>query len=144
MYNSRYEEMGQAEIKNRINIFVYLRRFLDELWQLEGSKTKLTSEFDALRVKGLMNNPKNTTFKSLNDMRSGQPFWREQEVDYIVSNLGKGKGYIFYFICTRCDRRVKYLYEYSFFDPPLCRKCCQIPYRPKTYSERKLQKLNDQ
>jgi len=139
MYNQRYEEIGKPEIIRRIDIFDYVRAFIRELEKLEGkTRIKLNSEFDTERIKGLMNIPKNTTFKSLTDMRSGQAFWKYQEVDYVRSNLGSGKGALFYFICSRCDRRVKYLYFYTELEPPLCRQCCQLPYRSASYKERKV------
>ncbi len=142
MYNERYEDIGKPEITRRIDIFDYVRTFVRELEQLENSpRIRFNNEFDLERVKGLMNIPKNTTFKSLNDMRSGQPFWRYQEVDYVLSNLGKGRGALFYFLCTRCNLRVKYLYFYTELEPPLCRKCCQLPYRPTSYRERKANKF---
>lgn len=141
MYNQRYEDIGKPEIIRRIDIFDYVRAFVWELSKLEQSIIKFNDDFNASRVKGLMNLPQNTTFKSLTDMRNGQPYWKHQDVDYVQSNLGNGKGVIFYFICSRCDRRVKYLYFYTELEPPVCRKCCQLPYRQSSYKERKLRQF---
>ncbi|HCY17652.1 MAG: hypothetical protein UR62_C0001G0021 [Candidatus Nomurabacteria bacterium GW2011_GWF2_35_12] len=137
MYNSRYEDIGKPEITRRIDIFDYVRSFVRELEQLENKKIKFNNEFEAFRVKALMNIPEKTKFKSVNDLR-GNPYWHFQEVDYVPSNLGKDRGVLFYFICSRCNRRIKYLYFYTEVEPPLCRKCCQLPYRPASYQERKI------
>lgn len=137
MYNSRYEGIGKPEISRRIDIFDYVRSFVQELSELERSRIKFNNEFDAERIKGLMNLPEKTRFKSINDLR-GNPYWHFQEVDYVPSNLGKGRGVLFYFICSRCDRRVKFLYFYTEVEPPICRQCCQLPYRSASYKERKV------
>ena len=125
----RYEHQNKWLIDqiSRINITDYLRIFLLELSRHEKRPLiKLRIRFEAERVKGLLNIAKNTPFKSFRDIQ-GIPYWDDQPVDYIPSNLGR--GYLFYFLCTHCGRRVKYLYEYSLASEPICRKCCRITYR---------------
>lgn len=136
MYKDEDHGIIKEPIIDWIDIYDYLRTFLRELSDREGRHVKVKTEFDALRIKGLMNIPKNTTFKSLNDIRSEQPYWKYQEVDCVPSNLGKGKGFVFYFICDRCGRRTKYLYFHTNMEPPVCRKCCRLPYRQAKYKER--------
>lgn len=131
-------DWNEEDVIERIDISDYLRAFLYELSDKESKMAEVKTELDALRVKELMNIPKNTTFKSLEDIRSGQPYWKYQDVDCIPSNLGKGKGYIFYFICHRCERRVKFLYFHTYVEPPMCRKCYRLPYTKSPYSQRKL------
>ena len=128
----------EERLIERIDIADYLRTFLRELSKLEHKNAEIKSELDALRVKGLMNVPANTTFKSLEDIRNGQPYWKYQEVDYVPSNLGRGRGYIFYFICYSCERRVKFLYFHTYVEPPMCRQCYRLPYTRSPYSQRKL------
>jgi len=129
--------IDEERLIERINISDYLRTFLYELSDKEHKRTEIKTELDALRVKELMNIPDNTTFKSLSDIRGGQPYWKYQDVDCIPSNLGKSKGYIFYFICHRCERRVKFLYFHTYLEPPMCRKCYRLPYKQANYKERK-------
>lgn len=126
---------------DRVYVNDYLRTFLRELSELEHRKIDLVTKGGALRIKELMNIPQNTTFKSLNDFRSGQPYWDEQEVDCIPSNLGKNRGFIFYFICNRCRRKVKYLYFLSSLDAPLCRLCCRLQYNQPGRRTRMLSSL---
>jgi hypothetical protein len=129
----RYDHKNKEvrERFHRIDIAEYVRTFLLELARLEKKPfIKLNSLSAMDRVKGLLNIPENTTFKSLSDIRTGFPYWEEQQVDCIGSNLGR--GYIFYFICNGCGRRSKYLYEYSMTLSPLCRVCCRITYRRKS------------
>ena len=103
----------EERLIERIDIYDYLRTFLRELSNKEEKQTEIKTELDALRVKDLMNVPTNTTFKSLENIRNGQPYWKYQEVDCIPSNLGRSRGYLFYFICNSCERRVKFLYFHT-------------------------------
>ena len=126
---------------SRVNSTDYVRTFLLELAVLEKKPyIQLNSPAVAERIKGLLNIPKNTTFKSLSDIETGLPYWDEQLVDYIDSNLGQ--GYIFYFICNRCGRKVKYLYEYDMTRSRLCRICCRFEYRRSKHTARKLTYLS--
>lgn len=115
----------------RVDITEYLRIFLLELSKLEAKPARFDTWFEAERIKGLLNIPQNTKFKSLRDIHTGFPYWDEQSVDYVPSNLGNKRGYIFYFICNGCEKRVKYLYEYDTLSSPLCRTCCRITYKRK-------------
>ena len=131
------------ETLNRIerkDITEYVRIFLLELAEREKRPfIRLTRLSDADRIKGLLNIPKNTIFKSIADFRTGIPYWEKQEVDFVASNLGR--GYLFYFICNRCGRRVKYLYDYIAFGSPLCRTCCQLNYKAPSRKARELSRL---
>lgn len=121
-------------INRRISITEYVRVFLIDLSKREGKRVKINGEFEAERIKGLLNMPKNTMFKSHFDFM-GNPGWYEQKVVCVPSNLPRRKTFLFYFICDACHERVKYLYEYNMLRPPLCRKCCRIVYGrdiPKT------------
>lgn len=68
----------------------------------------------------------------------GEICWRGQLVQYVPSNLGRGRGIIWYFICNDCQSRVKNLYFENYFRAPLCRRCCKLPYRQSTRAERKV------
>lgn len=139
MYGDK--DSGLISEVERINISDYLREFLQELYTMESSRAELRTLGEALRIKGLMNIPENTLFKSLNDMRSGQPYWNEQEVDFIPSNLGKNRGFTFYFICNSCQRRVRHLYFLSPLNEPLCRLCGHLHYRQANRKVRAISRL---
>lgn len=116
---------------DRLDITDYVRIFLSELSKLERQPVRINTDFDALRVKGLLSTPSKTRFKSLTDLKTGFHYWDEQEVDYVPSNLSRTGGFLFYFICNGCRKRVKYLYEYDTLSSPLCRSCCRIRYKRK-------------
>lgn len=117
MHDAFKQGVIYESIIDRIDISDYLRTFLHDLSSLEKRPVEVKTELDALRIHGLMNNPKNTRFKSMNNLTSGQPYWKYQEIAYVPSNLGRGRGYLFYFICYSCERRTKYLYFHSYLEP---------------------------
>lgn len=127
--------------EERITIAEYMRAFLDELARKESRRTEINSRFQAERIKGLMNMPENTAFKSINGIRSDYPYWHEQEVDFVPSNLGKDKGFIFYFICNSCGKRRKDLYFPSMINEPLCRVCCRLQYKQPNRKTRALSRI---
>lgn len=130
-----------AEELERINISDYIREFLVHIRKKEGRVINANHLGSAMHMKELLNDPRYTAFKSVKDVDNGFSYWSEQKVDYVPSNLGRGKGYLFYFICNGCNRRVKYLYEYNLCYSPLCRTCCRLKYKAPTRKARELSRL---
>ena len=122
----------------RIDISEYVREFIVQTRKKEGRLLNANHLVDAMRMKDRLNCPESTVYKSVRDIRTGFFYWNEQGVDYVPSNLGNGRGYLFYFICNGCGHRAKHLYEYSGIHSPLCRKCCHLHYRGPTRKERDL------
>jgi hypothetical protein len=91
---------------------------------------KISDISQAEEVKVYLNNPQNTSRKSIRDMRTGLPDWYEQEVEYKRSNLGR--GFLWYFICNHCGHRAKLLYLYNYTKSPLCRECLGIDYKRRS------------
>ena len=132
----------KKELLNRIerlDITDYTRNGIMEL-ERKGYRFNLSHPLEAERLKQLLNDPQNTSFKSMRDMQ-GFYFWHEQKVDFVYSNLGSSKGCVFYFRCNNCNRRVKYLYEYNSCYSPICRKCCRLGYKYPNRKEQGLSRL---
>ena len=96
---------------------------------------------DAIRMRERLDDPLQTTYKSMRDIRDSGFYWGTQRVDMVPSNLGQRKGYIFYFRCNGCGRRAKHLYVFSMLKSPLCRVCCRISYKQPNRKQRTLSKL---
>ena len=133
-----HKKKGILDRIELLNITDYIKRGIFEL-ERKGYCFNFGHPLEAQRLKELLNDSKNTTFKSVRDPADGFCYWHEQKVSFIRSNLGNSKGAIFYFICNSCHRRVKLLYEYSSYYPPLCRKCCRLGYK---YPNRKARDLS--
>lgn len=80
---------------------------------------------DAEVIRSIANNP-STQYESLGYVQSNHQNW--QTFDFLPSNLGR--GYLFYFICDRCDKKVKYLYRTGDFIFR-CRSCSNLFYPSK-------------
>ena len=122
----RQRKKPAITVLDRKDITDYVRAFVWNMRQARGRVYNIRHRMEVQNMVEDMNKPSNTTFKSMRDFRGGDYFWHEQKVDFVASNLGR--GFIFYFRCNGCGRRVKYLYEYSMLDTPLCRICCRLRY----------------
>ena len=116
----------------------YLDEFLESFYP--NTRVRIRHNGEAMVVKEQINMPQNTMFKTPNGF-GGQSYWYEQKVDYVDSNLGSGKGVVFYFICNRCNRKAKYLYRLSYTDEPLCRVCSNLRYGQPNRKPRALSRL---
>lgn len=75
-------------------------------------------------VKNTISKPPARHFNSLLAVQSYHQYW--QRWDYLPSNLGK--GYVFFFICDRCESRVRGLYMPDGLFRYLCRICHRLAY----------------
>ncbi len=125
-------------ILERKDITLYVRAFRLHM-RRQGRVFDTRQEATVKYMVELMNEPENTTFKSTRGLQSDRCYWDYQRVDYMSSNLHR--GFIFYFRCNGCGDRVKYLYEYSMVEAPLCRICCRLKYRQPGRKERTLTRI---
>jgi hypothetical protein len=139
-YKSKNKDLKEKVIPDRIDITDYVRTAILEL-EANGYKYDLRQPPYVHELQKLLNDPVNTTFKSLRDIRSGIPFWNKQEVEFVLSNLGTGRGALFYFVCNECRGRVKYLYTDSLCSSPVCRKCAKLGYRNYPKKARQVARL---
>lgn len=131
---NKYEQRKE-EILARIDINDYIRRYA---WVLFKQKQKpiIRSRSDADYYKQLFSNPVHSPLRSILGISSGELYKYCQDVEYVPSNLGV--GFLFYFICVWCERRVRYLYVDQNLEALLCRKCSHFPYRQASRLERKI------
>lgn len=123
-------------VYERKDITDFIDTFMYQMHVTRGRVYNRRNPGEVEDMKQTINDPRNTSWKSLRDIQTGEHFWHEQEVDYVRSNLKR--GYIFYFICNGCGRRVKYLYVYTMLDSPLCRHCCRLKYEQPSRNARAL------
>jgi hypothetical protein len=127
-------------ILDRKDITDYVRAFVLHMRNTQGRVFDTRHRSSVEYMVEMMNKPENTAFKSIRDvLGDGRPFWYEQKVDFVASNLRR--GFVFYFRCNGCYRRVKYLYQYSMLKPPLCRICCRLPYPQPSRQARRFSRL---
>jgi hypothetical protein len=142
MYTNEETKKGTGNgAHSRIDITDYIARFIRNIREKEGRVFDLRHPAEVAYMKEFLDDPKYTTFKSMRDFTTGFYHWDKQKVDYVSSNLGSSRGFIFYFRCNGCYRRVKYLYEYSTLYSPLCHYCCGLKYRIPSRKERGLSRI---
>lgn len=124
-------------ILERIDISDYMWKYHHGLAGRDSYQATTRTAPNRFCIKSLVNAPEYGMY-NLRDIQTGQAFWTNQEVEYISSNLGQKMGSVYYFICKDCGHRVKHLYFYSYLHYPVCRKCCNLPYRQPSRSERKI------
>ena len=117
----------------RVDISEFVRQFRVEFDEKERSvqrqhpewRVTPVSEYAPHEFKDFINAPDSRyDFPSLRKIQQGNEFY--QEVDTVHSNLGK--GYLFFFKCTGCSRRAKYLYRPTPDKPFMCRICHHLKY----------------
>ncbi len=125
----------------RIDITEYITTFKQKIRDKEGRVFNMNHWGEVMHMVELLNDPQNTTFKSSNKFTTGFYNWNKQKVDCIPSNLGEDRGYIFYFRCNGCYRRVRYLYEFSGLASPLCHRCCGLKYEQPSRKARGISRI---
>ncbi len=140
-YRRRIEEQADRDFMERVerlDITDYVQTFLLAFRKKNGIAIKMNYQGGAEYLKSLLNAPENKICPTLESL-NGFFYWNTQKVNFVPSNLRR--GYLFYFVCVYCDRRVKYLYRYRMYEQPACRMCCKLGYVP-TQSKRLTRNLS--
>lgn len=130
MFSLRYGKRPVVEESQKISAGVCVRNFLFETKK----KYNLNSE---VGVKDLIGDIEIGTNINLKQDNYGKVDYSEPnniKLTYSKSNLNK--GYIFWFICNRCGRRVKYLYFPPNSTTLACRNCHRLTYDKQNESKR--------
>lgn len=141
MYKHSHRPAILSEDLPRISATDYVRNFARHIERTEGRRIRGHYIGEAMHLQELLHIPANTASKSVQDIQTGEYFWGVQKVAFVSSNLGRGKGFVWYFICNGCGRQVKFLYEPSLLRSPVCRVCCRIGYRQPNRGTRTLSRL---
>jgi len=143
MTTYRYPNQDQEDFTaepDRIDITDYVHTFVRAYNKKYGVKLKTGYLGGAEYLKGLLNASQDKVVPYLEKLE-GLFYWNSQRVDFVPSNLGENKGYLFYFICAYCDNRVKLLFRRKIYEQPACSTCCGIGYKP-TQARRQTRKLS--
>lgn len=135
MRMNKYETQ-RATILARIEVKDYMWRYFHGMASRKAQQS--TDRIDANTL--IIRWPDSPDRMGLHDLRdiSGELCWKNQRVQSVPSNLGRGRGVIYYFLCNGCDRKAKYLYFQNYLYAPLCRRCCGVPYPQSTRRDRRI------
>lgn len=137
MFDSLYLKKSKVHEAKKFDITVIVRIFVEELIKKKMKyDTKIDTEHEVIRIKEFFNivgHNFDTPFLIYN-RNSELP-----EIDFIPSNLGK--GYVFYFLCNGCDKKVRHLYLPYEYSSILCRECHHLRYKQPDRKTRRLSRL---
>lgn len=133
LYHPHTFEGRRIDTAYRISSTDFIVGFINEVRFNKGTQldwledSRIRSEWEANTLLEWINNPDfKKTNNSLLNIQGTHDY--RQQMAYIPSNFGRGKGYIFYFICNGCERRVKYLYMLKNSSIFRCRECNKLRY----------------
>ncbi|MEI7689358.1 MAG: hypothetical protein WCI79_00085 [Candidatus Saccharibacteria bacterium] len=130
-YNSNYFRNRRTDLSQRISSTDALFGFIKEIKEsgvllpdeISLEDFRIRTDREAKWILNKLNTPQ-SIYNSLRAVQSDGQYW--QTWDFVPSNLGK--GFLFYFVCDGCDRRVKYLYNPDGQNRFLCRICHRVAY----------------
>lgn len=135
MINLRYGKRPVVEESQKISAAICIRNYLFERpISIISHKLDLNNEQD---VKDLISEIEGgTTFnlKQQNGVNTDFTEPNRVKLTYTKSNLDK--GYVFWFICNQCGRRVKYLYFPPNSTVLACRNCHRLTYDKQKESKK--------
>ena len=135
MLNSSYEKRPLVENSQRVSASICVRNFLFEFKHTTIDKGfDLSSEED---IKNMLRRIESGTTFNLKQEKDGNVELTEPnnvKMTYTRSNLGK--GFVFWFICNVCGRRVKFLYFPPNSQVLACRKCHRLTYDKQNENKR--------
>jgi len=137
MFNPyRYSNKPTVDPNKRLNITTVLRAVKLELLNMYhgfGKNFRIKHPYDAETIKHQIND----NFHQFNCLMVPQHD-SVLKVDYIKSNL---RGFVFYFVCNRCEGRVKHLYQAEQGGQLACRACHRLWYKKKSQKGTELRRL---
>lgn len=135
MFQPSYGKRPLVENSQKISAAICVRNFLFDLkGMVIGRNFDLRNEED---VKDLLRKIELGTTFNLKQEKDGEAEFTEPnnvKMTYTKSNLGK--GFVFWFICNLCGRRVKYLYFPPNSQVLACRDCHKLAYEYQNESKR--------
>ncbi len=135
MEYSKYEKR-KVEVLERISAQEYMWRYFHGEATNEAYNSTVRLQGSAMLIQW-PKGARNVGSHNIMDA-TGELCWKGQIIESVPSNLGRGRGVMWYFLCKDCNNRVKHLYFTNYLRAPLCRRCCKLPYRQPTRSERKI------
>jgi len=127
MFSLRYGKRPVVEESQKISAAICVRNYLFERPIPIGSeRIDLNCEQD---VKNIISEIESgTTFNLKHQNGLDTDFTEPNKVKLTYSESNLGKGYVFWFICNVCGKRVKYLYFPPNSTILACRNCHRLTY----------------
>jgi hypothetical protein len=135
MFSLRYGKRPVIEESQKISASICVRNYLFERpISIISHKIDLNNEQD---VKDLISEIESgTTFNLKQQNGSDNDYTEPNMVKLTHSKSNLGKGFIFWFICNLCSKRVKFLYFPPNSTVLACRNCHRLTYNKQNESKK--------
>lgn len=135
MFSFRYGKRPVVEESQKISATICVRNYLFERPVPIGlQKIDFNNEQDVKKVISEIESGTTFNLKQQNGVNTDFTEPNKVKLTYSKSNLGK--GYIFWFTCNLCNRRVKYLYFPPNSTILACRNCHRLTYDKQKESKK--------
>jgi hypothetical protein len=134
MLSLRYGKRPIVEESQKISAAIFVRNYLiDRYVSIIHRKLDLNKEEDIQELISEMEGGLTLNLKQQNGVDTNYTEPNGIKMTYSKSNLGK--GFIFWFVCNICGRRVKHLYIPPSSEILACRKCHRLAYNKQNESK---------
>lgn len=131
MFKFYFDKKPVVENSQRTDVSVFIRhnylQITDQMKRISQKKLDLNNEEDVKLFIELIEKGVKLNLKQENNGEASYTEWNSVKVTYTKSNLRK--GFVFWFICNICGRRVRYLYFPPNSEVLACRVCHRLAYR---------------
>lgn len=127
MFSLRYGKRPTVEESQKINAAIFVRNYLiGRKVSIIHKKLDLNKEEDIQELVSEIESGLTLNLKQQNGVNTEYTEPNRIKMTFSRSNLGK--GFIFWFVCNVCSRRVKHLYIPPSSEILACRKCHRLTY----------------
>lgn len=132
LYHPHNHETRQINLAYRISSTAFIAGLIEEIRETDNihstwlQDSRVSDEKEADIIVDIVNNPTVPQYCAILNIQGQHDY--TQQITYVPSNLGRGKGYIFYFICNGCGQNTKYLYMLANGSIFRCRGCNRLRY----------------
>jgi len=138
MFILKYDKRPLIENSQSINASVFVRNYYLDL-----KKNGFTDSKDSINlkdenfVKELIGKiEQNSTFNLKQENNGRMEFTEPNKVKLTYTKSNLGKGFVFWFICGVCGRKVRYLYISPSSEVSACRRCHRLVYDKQNDNKR--------
>lgn len=138
MFRYSFDKRPVVENSQRISAGVFVRNYYLELKQkTAGDKETLTDLKNEEFIRDLIDMiERNSTINLKQEINGKTEFTKPNKIQLTYTKSNLGKGFVFWFVCGVCSRRVRYLYIPPNSQITACRECHKLAYRIQNENKR--------
>jgi hypothetical protein len=139
MFKYLFDKRPVVESSQRISASVFVRNSYFSLWRntVNDKKRQELDLNDEEFVKKLLGKIEAETRLNLKqEINNNYEYTKPNKVRLTYTKSNLGRGFVFWFVCQVCGRRVRYLYIPPNSEVSACRQCHRLAYERQNESKR--------